>query len=345
MNFGANYLKEKLIDQPWTNIATVLFGLLCLGDWIFGFHLAGDTEVVLNLAVAFAFMNSLHVLFPFWMMQRSDDYRQLIELNLAKRSHVQQGVAVVFVVLFAITLSIYFLMSPAAPVAFNLFFVIWSTWHYLSQTRGLYSTTFLDGSKPKSYRRELFLLKALVFLLFSARAVRLYNLTYPGDFFAYLASLSTVLYVLSALTFCLLLAFVWLNFREKNKVQTWILARFLFWLGTAVTPASAYAVTAVHGSEYFDLTRRVERKSKKLTLSRRFLQGFVAVLIGYILLDTLLLGRYLSGWPTLQTSVICLGFSMTMTHYLLDTYIYRTKNEKCRLIMSRFSEGAELTEA
>lgn len=341
MNFSeaSRELTKKISLYPWTNVATVLFGALCLGDWIFSFNLAGEKDVVLNLAVAFVFMNSLHVLFPFWMMQRSGDFRQLLELNVGQRGRVQSGLAVIFLFLFSAVLTIHFLMGPWAAVAFNLFFVIWSTWHYLSQTRGLYTATFLNEGRPTDYGLELRLLKLMVIFLFLARALRLYNITYPGDFLISLLRLGTLAYVASALLLLALFVRLWTNLRTNRKTQGWILTRFLFWLGTAVTPASAYAVTAVHGSEYLDLTRRVERKSTQMTRSQNVKAVFLLALIGFLVLDTLYLSHSLSKWPAVQTAVMSFGFSLSMTHYVLDTYLYRTKNAEARTIMRRFAEA------
>lgn len=326
----------------WANIATILFGALCLLDWIFKIQITRDQDIVLNLAVAFVFMNSIHIIFPIWLMQRSDDYRQLLEINLAKRAIVKIGLAIVFVLFFLTTLIIYFYMDPSVAIGFNLFFVVWSSWHYLSQTRGLYSTIYISEKKQLSVKVELRFLKYMVLLIFLARATRLYNLTYPGEQFRILQLIGTSFYILATGLFIILISMIWLRANTFRNTQVWVVSRFLLWLGTAVTPLSAYAVTAVHGSEYFDLARRVENNSLRLTPSRAFSAGFLVILCSFIAIDTLYLTQSLTKMPTFHTVVMCSGFSLSMTHYLLDTYIYRTQNEKSRLIMSRFSETTEL---
>lgn len=332
----ASAIPINLRAISFADAGLVVFGILAIIDIVFGFNMSRNERLFLEFAVAFPFTTSVHVIFPLWMIERSEDFRRLTINNAGPIAALRVKLALIAAAFFALVFFLYYAGSDFAIKTFIWAQALWGTWHYLTQTRGLYYASTLDQPK-EAFQSDLKVLKYFVILLFITRGLRTANLTYDWKHEAFgklVYNAGLVGYAVCTVMFIYLM-YNLLRRKSGSKKQVWTLSRFVLWLLTFATPVSAFGTNAVHGGEYYDITRKVRTQSQRMRVNRAFSVGFMTCLTALGVCEVFKLTNVTEGYHLIGSALVALSMSLSMTHFLLDGWIYKMKTEESRIIMKR----------
>lgn len=335
-NEMASSLKARRIslnDVQFAPLALIFFGALGLLDVIFKFNLTPSQRYFLDFSALYGFTTAVHVIFPIWLMERSGDFRELIESNVGPIEPLRRKLLLIFLAFFGFIFGVSYYGSLLLVKTVLLAQALWGVWHYLTQTRGLYQATLLGQSRGL-YSHTLTALKILVLVIFACRTLRMSNTSYGLQSWYSLYHASLVLYVLAGALLIYILVRTY-QIRTSEKKQFWVLSRFFMWLMTALTPISAYGVHALHGAEYYDLSRKVETQSQKKRTNKVFAISFAVFILLFGALGIFEITRFFEKYRMLSAIILGFSLSVSMTHFILDGWIYKMKNDQSRAIMQR----------
>ncbi|AGH96762.1 hypothetical protein [Pseudobdellovibrio exovorus] len=323
---------HRKISLP--TMALFFFAVLGLCDIFFPFAMTPAQRLFLDFAALYGFASAVHVIFPIWLMERSGDFRELVETNVGPIQTVRFKLLLIFLAFCGSIFAVCYYGSPFWVKTVLLAQAIWGVWHYLTQTRGLYHATVLR--QPRSvYQHTLNVLKVFVLVIFGCRMLRMGVLAYELQNEKVLYYIGISLYWVAAL----LLGYILIRtalIRTSEGRQFWVLSRFFMWLMTAFTPISAYGVNAIHGAEYYELTRKIEDRSLQKRTNHIFAVGFLSFLFLFGLLGIFEITRFFEEYRLLSAAILAFSLSVSNTHFVLDGWIYKMKNEQSRVLMKRF---------
>lgn len=314
-------------------MALFFFGALGLWDIFFPFAMTPAQRLFLDFSALYGFASAVHVIFPIWLMERSGDFRELVESNVGPIHVVRWKLFFIFLAFCGSIFAVCYYAPPFWVKTVLLAQALWGVWHYLTQTRGLYHATVL-GQSRSLYQHTLQVLKIFVLVIFACRVLRMGTLAYELQNERLLYYLGITLYWVAALLLGYILIRTFL-IRTSEGRQFWVLSRFFMWFMTAFTSVSAYGVNAIHGAEYYELTRKVEKQSLQKRTNRIFAICFLSFLFMFGLLGIFEITRFFEEYRFVSAAILAFSLSVSNTHFVLDGWIYKMKNDQSRTILQR----------
>lgn len=346
-----SFCKAPLFSKnlEYLNLAIPLFWypLIALDLFIFPGALGLPTEprqiTLWDFVRNIIFLNSIHALFPFILLFRSQEIKNWIPLQKGGKLGFWSrliGIQFFFFLFFfkIQTISHWATNNLAVEIILSILTIGLFTHHPLAQIRGI-SRLYDIRNEPKdpvgiinvrkSQKREkyLFVISTWAFVLF---AILLFsNLLGPNrSFWVHYAFLFLLPFFLGII----------LNFfsfpRPWNYLKLLYLLRSLAFPLTFLSPAARIVIGTSHGIESFCVYRHMKDRSingkqwMNLVSIGLFSLASLAILFNYRNLSFL-------NWLRLESdftsrAITALGISLIFTHYYIEAILYRFRKPDCR---------------
>lgn len=323
----------RFFDFEYANFAAVIFFTLGILTILGSGGLIFSSAESLGFLAHFAFLHGFHVLFQYWMIATNSNYKFAVETTTGRSNLIQSMVVATAVIALLLILGKVLKISFAlAEVAFRG----WAMMHTMGQTYGIYCAKAASENGSNHIKRydiklvKFFVLFTVIFHMTIA-TLQAYQLPY---------NLSKEVYITITTIKFLLLSGVFVFLVHKKLLSFsifWVLVRLSLGACTLFLPKAALGLAAIHGAEYFDIARKVEKSSGEIKnkRSRRFEVGFVIGMLFLVFVN------YNFVFMTKLNQMILIGISsldlsITLVHYLFDTFAYKLKNLQVRNILIDF---------
>jgi hypothetical protein len=326
MVFQAFENAKRAFNFEFANFAVSFFYVFLFAAFFFQpEHLLGFNPG-LTLLTNLIFFNLIHVLFQYWLLETSHQYKEMVSRNIEVVSLPAKmilGSSVLVFVLYALK------SNAAMAVWLKIFVVGWASQHSFGQTYGLYCAKRLNGAPAKSDFKDISSLKVFVgFAVFTQLFLAI-----EGSFNFISSSVEKYIY-----TGFMILIFIWVGsvavfvMKQPGKPDKigWMFLRFLLVGFACLNPLALAAVFAVHGAEYFDVARKVRARSELRSGSFKFWVLFSSVVLSLVVLEFYVYFFKPPAGSPVALAISSFGLSLTLVHYLYDSFAYKMKHAESR---------------
>lgn len=317
-------IKSKLL--PFNLIYPFLLFLLCLAESIFFNKTLWKHGETLNFIQNIVFLNSLHVVFSYYIIFQTQNGRRWLENAKATFPLFQWRFLLVFIFF---GFSWFFYQSTrGSSYSIYLFFylMILPRYHEITQSKGILYCLLVNQNGFEQIKNKFQILNKLFSLLFILSSVLSARILIPGP----LSSSMSSLYIILAALFLNLSAIYYLvltNITSQRGMYATYLTRFLIDLLMPFSALASFFSGSIHGVEYATVSSQLVEKEEKNKFP--LYAGLIAVAIAWIayrypfflfkdhfnLQNNNILGSLMMGTIA----------SFTFGHYFLDHFMFSAR--------------------